>query len=67
MRGRMGGMDDNQLARFRELADNINFSIKRAISEVIETKDEGTQAQLAESLFDLQRAWLILDGKLRKK
>jgi hypothetical protein len=63
----MGGMDDNQRNRLRQLADSINVSIRRAISEVIESDDETTKALIAQSLTDLQRAWLILDKRLRKK
>jgi hypothetical protein len=63
----MTGMEDNKLKRLRELSDNINVAIAQATAEVADTKDKAIKANLTDSLTDLQRAWLILDGRLRKK
>jgi hypothetical protein len=63
----MGGMEDDELKRLRRLSININTAIAEATVELAVTKDEATKALIADSLTDLQRAWLILDEQLRKK
>jgi hypothetical protein len=58
MRGRLGGMADDQLKRLRELSENINASIAQATVELFATKDQGTKDLLAKSLTELQRLYL---------
>jgi hypothetical protein len=67
MRGRIGGMEDEKLKQLREIADKINRAIAEATLAAAETQDKEIRSLVAESLTDLQRAWLILDERLRKK
>ena len=67
MRGRMGGMEHDELKRLRELAITLNASITETTAIIAESEDGPTKTLLAASLADMRRAWLILDGRLRTK
>jgi hypothetical protein len=65
MRGRMGGMEQDELMRLGELAARLNADITETTAIIAESDDGPMKTLLAGSLADLHRAWLILDGRLR--
>ena len=58
-------MTNDEITRLRELAAKLNADITETTAIIAETEDGPTKTILANSLADLRRAWLILDGRLR--
>jgi hypothetical protein len=65
MRGRMGGMNTDQLDRLRQLSTGIKSAIGEVSAIVVEIKGSQNRELVAESLADLWRDSQFLESKLR--
>jgi hypothetical protein len=63
----MGGMEQNEFKRLRELSAQLNADITETTAIIAESTDADMKAMMATSLADMRRAWLILDERLRKQ